>query len=69
MDQRIESFLADVLEDPDAMREGARRSGRLRGALPSARAEQADEGQGRSRLPRAVPRSRDRGYSGAGERR
>jgi hypothetical protein len=24
MDQRIESFLADVLEDPDAIREGVR---------------------------------------------
>ena len=48
MDQRIESFLGDVLafagEEPDAVREG-------------------HEGQGGSRLPRAAPRSRSRGVA------
>jgi hypothetical protein len=42
-------------------RRGARRSRRLRGDLLGARTEQAHEGQGRSRLPRAMPRSRRRG--------
>ena len=68
MDQRIEAFLTDVLalagEDPDAVREG------VRSALADCEAifrvkTQAHEGQGRSRLPRAVPRSRDRGITAA----
>jgi hypothetical protein len=54
VDQRIESFLTDVLalagEDPDAIPEGVRAGG-----------EHADAGPGGSRLPRAVPRSHRRG--------
>jgi hypothetical protein len=66
MDQRIESFLADVLalagENPDAIREGgARGARRLRGDLPDAGDAQAHEGPSRSRLPRVVPHSRRRG--------
>jgi hypothetical protein len=56
MDQRIEAFLADVLalagENPDAIREGVRVA-----------FAQAHEGQGGSRLPRAVPRSLRRGVA------
>jgi hypothetical protein len=51
MDQRIESFLADVPalagEDLDAVRErGAGRPRQVRGDLPAAGAEEAHEGQG-----------------------
>jgi hypothetical protein len=50
MDQRIESFLADVPalagEDLDAVRErGAGRPRQVRGDLPAAGAEEAHEGQ------------------------
>jgi hypothetical protein len=66
MDQRIESFLTDVLalagEDPGAVREGVRVAladcdaiFRVRGG------QQAHEGPSRSRLPLAAPHSRRRG--------
>ena len=45
MDQRIESFLADVLalagEDPDAAREGVRLARRLPGDVPAQEANKA----------------------------
>jgi hypothetical protein len=68
MDQRIESFLGDILalagEEPDAVREGgAGRPRQVRGDLPAAGAEEAHEGPSGSRLPRAVPRSRSRGVA------
>jgi hypothetical protein len=60
---RIESFLADVFalagEDTNAVRAGVRDA--LAIDLLGAADEQAHEGQCRSRLPRAVPRSRRRG--------
>ena len=64
MDQRIESFLTDVLalagEDPDAVGEG------VRVALADCEAIfRAREGSSRSRLPRAVPHSRRRGDASA----
>jgi hypothetical protein len=66
MDQRIESFLADVFRARGRRtgrgpRGGARRPGGLRGDLPGAGDEQAHEGPSRSRQPRAVPCSRRRG--------
>ena len=68
MDQRIESFLGDVLalagEEPDAVPEGVRGHPRqVRGDLPAAGAEEAHERPSGSRLPRAVPRSRSRGVT------
>ena len=64
MDQRIESFLGDVLalagEEPDATREGVRVALANCEAIFRAGAEEAHEGQGGSRLPRAVRRSRSR---------
>ena len=64
MDQRIESFLGDVLalagEEPDAVPGGgAARPRQVRGDLPAAGAEEAHEGPSGARLPRAVPRSRN----------
>jgi hypothetical protein len=66
MDQRIEAFLADVLalagEEPDAVRDRrARRPRGLRGDLPGTGDAQTHEGQGGSRMPRAVPCSLGRG--------
>ena len=66
MNQRIESFLADVLalagEEPDAVRGGgAARPRQVRGNLPAAGAEEAHEGPSSSRLPRIVLLSRRRG--------
>ena len=62
MDQRIESFLADVLalagEAPDAVREGVRVVLADCEAIFRAReGEQAHEGPSRTRLPRAMPHS------------
>ena len=70
MDQGIESFLIDVLalaggRTGRGPRGCPRRSSRLRGDLPGAGTEQADEGRGRSRMPRVVSRSRPRGNAGA----
>jgi hypothetical protein len=61
MDQRIESFLGDVLAL--AGEGGAARPRQVRGNLPAAGAEEAHEGPSGSRLPRAVPRSRSRGVA------
>jgi hypothetical protein len=66
MDQRIESFLTDVLASRAKTRTRSAKgcaspSPTVRRALPSAGAEQAHEGQGSARLPRAVPLSRPRG--------
>ena len=68
MDQRIEFFLADVLalggEDPVTVREGVRVALADCEALFRVREpNKAHEGQGGSRLPRAVPRSRSRGVA------
>ena len=67
MDQRIEAFLADVLalagEDLDAVREGVRVA--LADCEAIFRAQETNKRMRdkRSRLPRAVPRSRGRGVA------
>jgi hypothetical protein len=66
MDQRIESFLADVLalsgKELNAIREGVRVAlADCEAIFRGARDEQAHEGPSCSHLPRAVPLSRRRG--------
>ena len=61
MDQRIESFLADVLalggEEPDVVRDEVRVA--LGDYEAIFRAQETNKRKCRSRLPRAVPRSRN----------
>jgi hypothetical protein len=65
MDQRIESFLTDVLalagEDPDAVRQGVRVALADCEALFRVREPNKRMRERRARLPRAVPLSRPRG--------
>ena len=61
MDQRIESFLGDVLalagEEPDAVRQGVRVAlAKCEAIFRAAGAEEAHKGPSGSRPPRAVPR-------------
>jgi hypothetical protein len=66
MDQRIESFLTDVLALAGAVGEGVRVALADCEAIFRAREDnQAHEGPSRSRLPRAVPHSRRRGDASA----
>ena len=66
MDQRIEFFLADVLalagEEPDVVRDEVRVAlGDYEAIFRAQETNKRMKGQCRSRLPRAVPRSRRRG--------
>jgi hypothetical protein len=69
MDQRIESFLTDVLalaEEPDAVREGVRVALAKCEAIFRLQEPKMRMRDQATRLPRALPRSRSRGIAAQG---